>query len=125
MNVGIAVVIQEMIESDISGVMFTSNPITAEKEIVIDASYNLGEAIVSGKVTPDNYVLDKNGEEIAFTLGSKEISVVYSDKGTVVVNNSSDIRERRCLHNENLRELFDMALKIEGLYKNYGYRMGN
>ncbi|NFM32544.1 phosphoenolpyruvate synthase [Clostridium botulinum] len=117
LNVGIAVVVQEMIESDISGVMFTSNPITAEKEIMIDASYNLGEAIVSGKVTPDNYVLDKNGKEIAFILGSKEISVVYSDKGTVVVNNSSDMREKRCLNNENLKELFDMTLKIEEIYK--------
>ena len=59
MQARIAVVVQRMIESEISGVMFTGNPLTARTdEIVINASWGLGEGIVSGILTPDEYTLD-------------------------------------------------------------------
>ncbi|MEO8458875.1 MAG: PEP/pyruvate-binding domain-containing protein [Chloroflexota bacterium] len=60
MQVGIAVVVQKMVQSHCSGVMFTIHPVTNNRsQIVIEAVYGLGEAIVSGMVTPDSYVVDK------------------------------------------------------------------
>jgi pyruvate,water dikinase len=59
-KVGIAVVVQKMVQSELSGVMFTLHPVTNDRtHVVIEAVYGLGEAIVSGMVTPDSYVVDK------------------------------------------------------------------
>ena len=72
----LAVVVQEMIPSDISGVMFTANPLTGlRSETVIDATIGLGEALVSGQVEPDHYVVDSLRNVIrSKKLGAKEIS---------------------------------------------------
>ena len=60
MSVGIAVPVQRMVESEVSGVMFTAEPVTSDtSKIFIEAVYGLGEAIVSGQVTPDTYLIDK------------------------------------------------------------------
>ncbi len=70
-KVGIAVVVQEMVPAVISGVMFTCDPVTQQKNrILIEAIWGLGEYIVQGKITPDIYIVDKNSLEII----SKEIS---------------------------------------------------
>jgi pyruvate,water dikinase len=67
-KVGIAVPIQKMIQSQASGVMFTIEPVTSDNtKIVIEAVYGLGEAIVSGEVTPDLYVVDKDSLKITTT----------------------------------------------------------
>ena len=65
------VVVQVMIQSDVSGVAFSINPITNNfNQLVIDAGYGLGESIVSGQITPDNYIVDKT----TFELFEKKIS---------------------------------------------------
>ena len=62
LSVALAVVIQEMVESEKSGVLFTVNPITHDtEEMQINASYGLGESVVSGRVTADSYLCDKKG----------------------------------------------------------------
>lgn len=59
--VGVAVVIQKMVQSDISGIAFTVHPVTQDyDQMIIEAGYGLGEAIVSGQVTPDSYVVIKS-----------------------------------------------------------------
>jgi len=59
-KVSLAVPVQKMIESEVSGIMFTADPVSSdETKITIDAGFGLGEAIVSGSVTPDNYAVDK------------------------------------------------------------------
>ena len=58
-KVGIAVVVQKMINSESSGVMFTADPTGERSKIIIEAGFGLGEAIVSGTITPDNYVVDR------------------------------------------------------------------
>ncbi len=59
--VAMAVVVQRMVEAEVSGMLFTTNPTTGDRtELVVNASYGLGEAIVGGEVTPDTYVLDRN-----------------------------------------------------------------
>ena len=59
-DVKLAVVIQKMVNSEVSGIMFTVDPHSGAKNIIIEAGYGLGEAIVGGEVTPDTYVIDKS-----------------------------------------------------------------
>ena len=75
-EVAIAVVVQEMVPADTAGVLFSANPVTGERgEIVVDASPGLGEAVVSGRVTPDHYVLDSTGRARTFTPGAHEVVI--------------------------------------------------
>ena len=83
-EVRIAVVVQTMVPAEAAGVMFTANPITgARDQTVVDASSGLGEAVVSGAVTPDHYVLDSNGRLVEFSLGRRELAVVGKAGGGV------------------------------------------
>lgn len=70
LSTGIAIVVQRMVQSDTSGVMFTIDPVTGAKRIMIEAVYGLGESIVSGNVTPDMYLVDR----LDFTILHKEIA---------------------------------------------------
>src|SRR5512140_2809761 len=83
----LAVVVQEMIQSEASGVLFTANPLTGlRSESVIDATLGLGEALVSGQVEPDHYVVDTlNNRILAKTLGAKKISTRGKTGGGVEV----------------------------------------
>jgi len=84
-TVGIAVPVQKMIQSESSGVMFTIEPVTSDKsKIVIEAIYGLGEAIVSGEVNPDLYVLDKD----RLTISSKNLS--RQDRKLIINPNTED-----------------------------------
>ncbi|NMR29316.1 PEP/pyruvate-binding domain-containing protein [Crystallibacter degradans] len=83
-EVAIAVVVQEMVPAEMAGVMFGANPVTgARDEIVVDASGGLGEAVVSGLVTPDHYVLDSAGRLRDYAPGRREVVIhAYDDGGT-------------------------------------------
>lgn len=83
-EVAIAVVVQQMVPAEAAGVMFTANPITtAVDEIVVNASPGLGESVVSGVVTPDEYVLRRDTLAVRKrTLGSKTTEIVMSQDGS-------------------------------------------
>ena len=71
-DVALAVVVQEMIPSEASGVLFTANPLNGKRtEMVIDATLGLGEALVSGLVEPDQYIIAGDGTFLQKTLGEK------------------------------------------------------
>ena len=70
-----AVVIQALIDADVAGVLFTRHPVSGADERVIEASWGLGEAVVSGLVTPDNYRLARGGHELERTLGDKDVAI--------------------------------------------------
>lgn len=92
----IAVVVQTMVESEVSGVMFTGNPInTATDEIMINASWGLGEAVVSGVVTPDEYIVrHKSFVVLNRTLGTKKVEIIRDvDKGSGTLHR--DVEEER------------------------------
>ena len=75
-DVRIAVVLQPMINAEVAGVMFTADPVSGDREtIVVDASSGLGEAVVSGLVTPDHYVLDGRGSIRDYRPGRREVIV--------------------------------------------------
>jgi rifampicin phosphotransferase len=77
-EVALAVVVQSLVPSEVSGVLFTANPLSGRRdEIVIDASFGLGEAIVSGQVEPDHYVVDQRSWQIASRkLGAKALAIL-------------------------------------------------
>ena len=70
-----AVVIQGLIDAEMAGVLFTRNPVTGADERVIEASWGLGEAVVSGMVTPDAYRLARGGSLLERRLGEKDVAI--------------------------------------------------
>lgn len=113
----IAVVVQVMVASDVSGVMFTVNPVSGRTdEIVVNASWGLGEGIVSGVVVPDEYIL--SARTLAPTrraVGSKEVQVVKdpdTGKGTVHVPVPEEKRGIFCLSNAQMAELGALGLRV-------------
>ena len=114
----IAVVIQSMVESEIAGVMFTREPLTGENIIYINASWGLGEAVVSGKVNPDIYVIDVgNGQpkELSFALGYKELAIYRTDQAPQSL--SMEKRRSRCLPQLVAFQLAQLGKSIESIYK--------
>jgi pyruvate,water dikinase len=107
-----ATLIQEMVPAEISGVIFTRNPVTSEDEIVIDAVYGLGEGAVSGQADPDQYTTRKSdGEETALPRVARKRRQV-TEAGLVPVEWKS--RSKRALSREQTRELSALAVKLEG-----------
>jgi len=80
-RVSMAVIVQKMINAEKAGVMFTVNPVTCEEgQIVIEAVWGLGEGVVSGTITPDHYVIDKNtGGIVTAAVACKQIMFVRDD----------------------------------------------
>jgi len=71
--VNIAVVIQQMVDAEKSGVMFTSHPSTGDATMIIEAAWGAGEAVVSGAVSPDNYVIDRDDRSMDVTIAEKKV----------------------------------------------------
>lgn len=115
----IAVVVQEMVDSECSGVLFTADPSNGDRsKIVIEAAFGLGEVVVGGQVEPDTYVLTKDGLHIVqVRVGRKSHKMVRGDAGdTVRVELSSDESCRRVLSDEEVVELARLGLLVEGHY---------
>ncbi len=125
--VSLAVVIQKMVNSGKSGVMFTANPINnSTEEIMINASWGLGEAVVSGIVTPDEYVIDKKTKETKEIFVAEKNTMVIKDKsgiGTTEVKVGEYVGEeyieKECLSKDELNTLINYGLKIENMYGSF------
>jgi len=119
MKVALAVVIQKQIFSEKSGVMFTVDPINNDpSKIVIEASWGLGESIVSGEVTPDEYIVDKNTLQILeVKVNRKDVMTIFDpEKMTKKVDVPNDKKEIRCLSDEEVKKLAELGKKIEEHY---------
>ncbi|OPX62287.1 MULTISPECIES: phosphoenolpyruvate synthase [unclassified Methanoregula] len=106
-TVNIAVVVQQLVHSEKAGVMFTSHPITGEPLTIIEGSWGLGEAVVSGSVSPDKYVFDQRSEKVVDTLVSnKKVEIVADgDKGTKLADVPADRQNKQVLSNEEVAKL--------------------
>src|SRR5205809_5057370 len=71
----IGVVVQQLLDPEVAGVMFTQNPINGADERMIEASWGLGEAVVAGRVIPDTFRLDRDGAVLERTPGYKKIAI--------------------------------------------------
>ena len=114
----VGVVVQGMVDSEASGVMFTANPVTGKKdEIMIEAAYGLGETVVQGIVTPDNFLIDAKSLTVShFGIQIKEKMMVYENGKNVILPVPEVIADRAVLREEHVIELAKLGLKIEDHY---------
>ena len=117
-KVYIAVVVQKMAFADKAGVMFTVNPSTGEEIALIEGSWGLGEAVVSGDVTPDNYQVDKRNNEIVnVTISDKKVMYTNDEDGTSVkIEVPEDKRKERVLSDDELIQLTEMGKTVQAHY---------
>lgn len=119
-TVNIAVVVQQLVFSQKAGVMFSSHPISGAKTVIIEGSWGLGEAIVSGTVSPDNYVFDRQTKKVINkTIAEKSVEIIPDGmKGTKVSEVPDDRKNAQVLSEEDIRNLAEFAVKSEEHYKN-------
>ena len=114
------VTVQAMVDAEVSGVLFTCNPVSGDPSMVaIEASWGLGIAVVGGETTPDDFLVSKvTGEVVRRTVNAKEIEYVpdAAGRGTVRVEVPEDRRDAACLHEEHLTALVDLARRVERHY---------
>jgi len=111
----VAVIIQKMISSEVSGIVFTAHPVTSDPDmIMIEAGYGLGEAMVSGLITPDNYVINKKDLTIYdFSIGTqkKMVTRIKGERKTTDV--PKERQGKRKLKEKDAFKLAKLCLKIE------------
>ncbi len=112
------VLVQEMIQPVVSGVAFTINPVTgASDELVINASWGLGEAIVSGRVEPDEFQVRKSDSAVlSARIGSKRHHIVAKNGVSILIETEEQAQKTRTLTNEQLQELAALLRLIEQEY---------
>jgi pyruvate,water dikinase len=113
-DVSLAVVVQQMVPSEASGVLFTANPLTGKRsETVIDATLGLGEALVSGQVEPDHYVVSSaSGEILSRSLGAKALSIQgQPGGGTITLHNSA--AKQQALPDEQISALTQLGQQAQ------------
>ncbi|MGL4669418.1 MAG: phosphoenolpyruvate synthase [Methanobacteriaceae archaeon] len=117
-KVYLAAVVQEMVEAEKAGVMFTVNPSTGENKALIEGSWGLGEAVVSGTVTPDTYWVDKDADEVVdVIIGEKKTMFVKDPNGTSMeVEVPEYLKNKRVMSDEELINLTNMGKKIQEHY---------
>lgn len=113
-----AVVVQKMVKAVVSGVAFTANPITGIRhQLVINASFGLGEAIVSGGVNPDQYTVDRrNGAVIDRILNKKSMKIVAGESTTDQVILGDEEAKSSSLNEEQIDRLLELANRIETMF---------
>jgi pyruvate,water dikinase len=114
---GIAVVVQELVDAEKSGVVFTADPTTGAPEVTVEATWGLGEAVVAGEVSPDSYRLDREtGDLLASSVPTKERMHVRGTEETVVDPVPEEKRDAQVLTDEELAELVALAREVEAEY---------
>lgn len=118
-KVKIAVVVQHMVQSEKSGVFFTVDPVTQDpSKMVIEAAFGLGETVVSGAITPDTYVIDKNTLDILNKhIARQEWMLIKSENANVKVGIKPEYQNVQKLEDEKIIELAKIGREIEKHYK--------
>lgn len=117
--VSVAVVVQQMVQSEISGIAFTVHPVTKDRnQMVIEAGFGLGEAIVSGQVTPDTYVVHKNDFSILDINVSEQLFALIRGKTGGLIRTNKPIGK---LHSQKLtgKQIVELAKICKNIEKHY------
>jgi rifampicin phosphotransferase len=117
-SVSLAVVVQRMVESEAAGVMFTANPSNGRRDqSTISAAWGLGESVVSGTVTPDSIVVEKeSGRVLSRETADKGVMTVYTEGGTAESSVPEARRRQAVLDDGAAAELVRYGKRIEELY---------
>jgi pyruvate, water dikinase len=111
------VVLQRLVPASVAGVLFSRNPVTGDDELLVEASWSLGEAVVDGLVTPDLYRLDRSGALLEQTIGTKDRAVVPRPRGgTDTVPVPADRVHRPCLDAGHLLALAALARRCDEVF---------
>ena len=112
--IGTAVTVQMMCPSEVSGVLFTANPVSQAAEIIIESAFGLGEAIVLGKVTPDRFVLDKRDLSFKERVVSRKTTRIatLAEDGQGQTGGATDLS----LRDEQVRELAQLGQRVEAYF---------
>jgi len=118
-RVQVAVVMQKMIQSEVAGVCFTVHPVTKDRnQMVIEAVWGLGEILVSGKVTPDTYVIAKDSLNILdININPQEKMIIRGKKGNVTIGIPKTKKRKQKLSKNQIKELVKLCIRIENHYK--------
>jgi len=116
--VALAVVVQELVFADAAGILFTANPINGHRdEILINAAWGLGEAVVSGAVTPDTIVVKKDsGKVMQRKIAAKLVMTTRTDSGTLESPVPDELKLKPAIDTAQSLKLAQMGKKIEALY---------
>ena len=122
-DISVAVVIQKMVESEVAGICFTVHPVTEDRnQMIIEAGWGLGEAVVSGQITPDAYVIDKRGYKILdINVSEQEKMIVRSSKKEMdneFVQVPLDKKDKQKLSD---KEIVQLAKDCHDIEKHYGF----
>lgn len=116
-----AVIIQEMIDSEISGVLFTANVLNNNlDQMLINSAYGLGEALANNKIIPDTIIIDKKTcEIIKQIIGKKEKMMVpdFDNSCTKLIHTRKDMRNDICLSSKQIKQLHQQGINIEKLFE--------
>ncbi|MFA4982734.1 MAG: phosphoenolpyruvate synthase, partial [Candidatus Micrarchaeia archaeon] len=118
LKVGLAAVVQEMVQSEKAGVMFTVDPMTQNRgKIAIEGAYGLGEVVVSGSVTPDRYIVDKNSLAIDIKdVAKQEWMLAKMNDKNERINIKEEMQARQKLTDAQVVELAKIGKRIEQHY---------
>jgi phosphohistidine swiveling domain-containing protein len=119
-KISVAVVVQKMVESEKAGIAFSVHPVTQDRnQLIIEAGYGLGEAVVSGQITPDSYIVEKQPRRIGDKNIQKQTRGIFrsASGGNAWRDISAPLGLKQVLSDEEIFELSELVLKIE---KHYG-----
>ncbi|MFZ0843505.1 MAG: phosphoenolpyruvate synthase, partial [Nitrosotalea sp.] len=117
-NPSIAVVVQRMVNSDKSGVMFTVDPVSGENVMIIESIWGLGEYLVLGEVSPDHYMVDKTGKVLEKKIGQKPIALVrdHTTGKSIQVKISAEKINAQVLTDDEISKLVKYGRQLEEYY---------
>ena len=118
-KISLAVVVQELIDADASGILFTADPVTGDDTMIeINAAWGLGEAVVGGQVTPDTITLERaSGRIMRSVINTKTIMTGLTDGGTAARPVPMDRQNAPALTESQALQLVDLAIMVEDLFK--------
>lgn len=112
------VVVQRLLDPEVSGVLFTRHPVTGADERVIEATWGLGEAVVQGLVTPDRYRLSPAGEVLERSPGRKQVAIrAHLDGAAASEPVAAHLVEALCLDDRRLASLHSLARRCEEAFQ--------
>ncbi len=109
------IVVQQMIIAEKSGILFTANPLNGRRDqMLLNASWGIGEAIVSGEVTPDQWVMDKKSNQILEeNIAHKKTMTLQTPHGVELVKTPEDKQKQSSLDRDEVLHLLDLGKKVE------------